>query len=51
MDGEAYLNSTFKHFYYFINEFKLIEAKELQPLIDVINNLVNRDKEKSEKKE
>jgi len=39
MGGEAYLNSSFKHFYYFINQFKLVDVKELQPLIEVITNL------------
>jgi len=39
MGGEAYLNSSFKHFYCFIDHFKLVDGKELQPLVEVITNL------------
>ncbi|CAJ0752995.1 4946_t:CDS:2 [Entrophospora sp. SA101] len=35
---EAHLNTSFKHFIYFIQEFQLIEKKELQPLSELIAN-------------
>eukprot|EP01129_Flabellula_baltica_P002300 TRINITY_DN1211_c0_g1_i1.p1 TRINITY_DN1211_c0_g1~~TRINITY_DN1211_c0_g1_i1.p1 ORF type:complete len:189 (+),score=31.99 TRINITY_DN1211_c0_g1_i1:207-773(+) len=36
---EAHLNTCFKHFYYFITHFDLIDERELQPLQTVITNL------------
>jgi MOB kinase activator 1 len=39
---EAHLNTCFKHFLAFVNEFKLIEAKELEPLAEVIANMNGR---------
>ncbi|ODM86691.1 MOB kinase activator 3A [Orchesella cincta] len=30
--AEAHVNTCYKHFYYFVNEFHLINAKELEPL-------------------
>jgi len=41
---EAHLNTCFKHFYYFINEFQLVDKKELLPLEDLIANLTKSDK-------
>lgn len=29
---EAHVNTCYKHFYYFIQEFDLMSAKELEPL-------------------
>eukprot|EP00002_Diphylleia_rotans_P000011 TRINITY_DN10004_c0_g1_i1.p1 TRINITY_DN10004_c0_g1~~TRINITY_DN10004_c0_g1_i1.p1 ORF type:complete len:216 (+),score=45.56 TRINITY_DN10004_c0_g1_i1:88-735(+) len=46
---EATLNSGFKHFYYFLEEFELIDRKELAPVQPVIDALVQRDSEKSKK--
>lgn len=40
---EAHLNTTFKHFYYFIDEFDLVDKKELAPLQELITNLTSRD--------
>jgi len=37
---EAYLNTCFKHFYYFIAKFNLVEAKEQAPLQELIDNLI-----------
>eukprot|EP01087_Luapelamoeba_hula_P010058 TRINITY_DN2645_c0_g1_i1.p1 TRINITY_DN2645_c0_g1~~TRINITY_DN2645_c0_g1_i1.p1 ORF type:complete len:215 (+),score=48.18 TRINITY_DN2645_c0_g1_i1:138-782(+) len=37
---EAHLNTCFKHFYYFIEEFGLVDKKEMAPLEDLINNLI-----------
>eukprot|EP01091_Cochliopodium_minus_P016035 TRINITY_DN5882_c0_g1_i1.p1 TRINITY_DN5882_c0_g1~~TRINITY_DN5882_c0_g1_i1.p1 ORF type:complete len:214 (+),score=36.89 TRINITY_DN5882_c0_g1_i1:51-692(+) len=39
---EAHLNTCFKHFYYFIMEFKLVEKKELSPLGDLIETLTKK---------
>jgi MOB kinase activator 1 len=36
---EAHLNTCFKHFYLFINEFGLVEKKEMEPLQELIDNL------------
>ncbi len=30
---EAHINTCYKHFYYFVKEFKMIEPKELEPLV------------------
>ncbi|CAD5116896.1 DgyrCDS5739 [Dimorphilus gyrociliatus] len=36
---EAHLNTSFKHFIFFIQEFNLVEKKELMPLDELINTL------------
>jgi MOB kinase activator 1 len=36
---EAHLNTSFKHFIYFVQEFNLIEKKELAPLDELIKTL------------
>eukprot|EP01121_Diplochlamys_sp_Union-15-3_P010365 TRINITY_DN2900_c0_g3_i1.p1 TRINITY_DN2900_c0_g3~~TRINITY_DN2900_c0_g3_i1.p1 ORF type:complete len:131 (-),score=15.30 TRINITY_DN2900_c0_g3_i1:42-434(-) len=41
---EAHLNTCFKHYYYFIMEFDLVDKKELAPLEDLIHNLTKNDK-------
>jgi MOB kinase activator 1 len=33
---EYHLNTCFKHFIFFIDEFKLVEEKELAPLFELI---------------
>jgi len=43
---EAHLNTCFKHFYYFITEFNLVDKKELLPLQELIDNLTKEDKSK-----
>jgi len=48
LGAEAHLNTCFKHFIYFVHEFKLIDPKELQPLKDLIDSLMG--KEKTDKK-
>ncbi|CAB4374266.1 Mob1/phocein [Rhizophagus irregularis] len=40
---EAHLNTSFKHYIYFVQEFQLIEKKELQPLADLIIRLTSQD--------
>jgi MOB kinase activator 1 len=41
---EAHLNTSFKHFTYFVNEFSLIDKKELAPLAELIESLMKKDK-------
>ena len=38
---EAHLNTSFKHFVYFIQEFELIDKKELAPLHELIDRLTS----------
>ena len=38
---EAHLNTSFKHFVYFIQEFELIDKKELAPLQELIDRLTS----------
>ncbi|VTJ68953.1 Hypothetical predicted protein [Marmota monax] len=33
MGSEAHVNTCYKHFYYFVTEFGLIDTKELEPLV------------------
>eukprot|EP01117_Protostelium_nocturnum_P007136 TRINITY_DN2558_c0_g1_i2.p1 TRINITY_DN2558_c0_g1~~TRINITY_DN2558_c0_g1_i2.p1 ORF type:complete len:219 (-),score=55.91 TRINITY_DN2558_c0_g1_i2:936-1592(-) len=42
---EAHLNTSFKHFIYFVQEFQLVEKKELAPLQELILQLMNRTTE------
>jgi MOB kinase activator 1 len=37
---EPHLNTSFKHFVLFVNEFRLIEPRELLPLQELIHRLV-----------
>ena len=41
---EMHLNTSFKHFIFFVQEFGLIEKKELAPMEEIIENLLNDDK-------
>ncbi|RIB14969.1 MOB kinase activator 1A [Gigaspora rosea] len=43
LEEEAHLNTSFKHFIYFVQEFQLIEKRELQPLADLIASLTSQD--------
>ena len=40
---EAHLNTSFKHFIYFVMEFQLVQKKELQPLEELISSLSLKD--------
>jgi len=51
LGAEAHLNTCFKHFIYFVHEFKLIDPKELQPLKDLIDSLMGKEGKKPEGKE
>jgi len=39
LNAAAHINTCFKHFYYFIDEFKLLDEKDLEPMKDVISSL------------
>eukprot|EP00127_Corallochytrium_limacisporum_P007103 Clim_evm22s242 gene=Clim_evmTU22s242 len=40
---EAHLNTSFKHFIFFVQEFNLIEKKELAPLQELIDQLMAKE--------
>ncbi|KAH6598783.1 hypothetical protein BASA61_002794 [Batrachochytrium salamandrivorans] len=40
--ADAHLNTSFKHFIYFVNEFSLIDKKELAPLEDLIKTMMTQ---------
>lgn len=37
--AEAHGNTLFKHFYYFVKEFQMVDDKEFAPLIDLIDKI------------
>ena len=37
--AEAHGNTLFKHFYYFVKEFQLVDEKEFAPLVDLIDKI------------
>ncbi|XP_071955972.1 MOB kinase activator 3B-like [Antedon mediterranea] len=37
--AEAHINTCYKHYYYFIVEFKLVDRKELEPLKDLTERI------------
>ena len=43
LQEEPHLNTSFKHFIYFVQEFDLVEKKELAPLQDLIDKLTSKD--------
>lgn len=40
---EAHLNTSLKHFIFFVQEFNLVEKRELAPLQELIERLVNKN--------
>ena len=44
LDEEAHLNTSFKHFVYFITEFSLIDKRELAPMQHLIDKLLANDR-------
>lgn len=46
--AQAHVNSCFKHFVLFVKEFQLVDDKEMEPLKDVINGLLNKSREEPE---
>jgi len=49
LDCGAHLNTCFKHFIYFVKEFKLVDDKELAPLKDTIQAMLEKDAQKKVK--
>lgn len=43
---EAHLNTSFKHFIFFVQEFNLIDKRELAPLQELIDRLSTKDQQK-----
>lgn len=43
LGAEAHLNTCYKHFIYFVYEFKLIDPKELVPLKDLTDSLMGKE--------
>uniref|UniRef100_A0A8C2Y5J5 MOB kinase activator 1B n=1 Tax=Coturnix japonica TaxID=93934 RepID=A0A8C2Y5J5_COTJA len=41
---EAHLNTSFKHFIFFVQEFNLIDRRELAPLQELIEKLTSKDR-------
>ncbi len=39
INAEPYSNTLFKHFYYFVKEFNLVDDKDLAPLAELIENI------------
>ncbi|XP_050995608.1 MOB kinase activator 3A [Acomys russatus] len=39
MGSEAHVNTCYKHFYYFVTEFSLIDPKELEPLKEMTSRM------------
>ena len=50
LEAEAHLKLCFKHFIYFILEYKLVDKRELAPLDDTLNQLVMEDYREEERK-
>mmetsp|Transcript_38986 Transcript_38986/g.28833 ORF Transcript_38986/g.28833 Transcript_38986/m.28833 type:complete len:80 (-) Transcript_38986:42-281(-) len=42
LSTETHLNTCFKHFIYFIDQFNLVEPKELAPLSELIEKFKER---------
>ena len=38
--SQAHLNTSFKHFIYFVSEFNLIEKRELTPMQELIDRML-----------
>ena len=39
LKAEAHGNTLFKHYYYFVKEFALVDEKEFEPLQDLIDRI------------
>ncbi|PKK18188.1 MOB kinase activator 1A [Columba livia] len=44
LQEEAHLNTSFKHFIFFVQEFNLIDRRELAPLQELIEKLGSKDR-------
>jgi len=45
LSAETHLNTCFKHFIYFIDQFNLVDQKELAPLAELIQQFKERKNE------
>ena len=43
LQEEAHLNTSFKHFIYFVQEFGLVDKRELVPLQELMDKLIAKD--------
>lgn len=43
LGAEAHLNTCFKHFIYFVQEWSLIDSKELKPMEQLITEMMSKD--------
>ena len=39
LEAEAHSNTLFKHYYYFVKEFRLVDEREFEPLKELIANI------------
>ncbi|KAJ5076950.1 mob kinase activator-like 1 [Anaeramoeba ignava] len=44
LDEETHLNSSFKHFIFFVKEFRLVDKKELEPLKELVLSMLKLNK-------
>lgn len=44
LQEEAHLNTSFKHFIFFVQEFNLVDRRELAPLQELIEKLTSKDR-------
>lgn len=44
LSEEAHLNTSFKHFFFFVQEFNLVDKRELAPLQDLIDKLTSKER-------
>ena len=49
LDAEAHLNTSFKHFIYFVKHFKLVSDQDLAPLSNTIEQMLLRDAQRKRK--
>ena len=47
LQEEAHLNTSFKHFIFFVQEFQLVDKRELAPLQELIDRLTTKDIDKN----
>ena len=45
LGAETHLNTCFKHFIYFIDQFALVDSRELAPLAELIQQFKERKNE------
>jgi len=48
LEEDAYLNTSFKHFILFVRQFNLVKEDQLQPLAEVIMDLVDQNNDQTQ---